>query len=213
MLPRQAMPEAPPTGTGQSPRREHDPQRVRSHRPSAPGDLRPLRKSRSRWAPAWVYPTRFLLICSQLSTVVPVSCCAVFLHDEEGDTIRCRFASGTDAETHSEGSRSVWRRSGRLGGSQPAPSPQRAAERRFWKRLASPSCPTTLQSALVHPLVINGRVIGTLAVYHVEPAAYRDDHIRLLRRVAEQAAAAISNSLLFEQAQEGLSAGPLDRPA
>ena len=71
------------------------------------------------------------------------------------------------------------------------------------------SLPSTLQSALVCPLLFNDRFIGTLSVYHVEPAFYRDDHRRLLDRVSEQAAAVINNSVLFEQTQEDSLTDPL----
>ena len=71
------------------------------------------------------------------------------------------------------------------------------------------SMPSTLQSALVCPLLFNDRFIGTLSVYHVEPAFYRDDHRRLLDRVSEQAAAVINNSVLFEQTQEDSLTDPL----
>jgi diguanylate cyclase (GGDEF)-like protein len=68
---------------------------------------------------------------------------------------------------------------------------------------------STLQSALVCPLLFNGRFIGTLSVYHVEPDFYRDDHRRLLDRVSEQAAAVINNSMVFEQTQEDSLTDPL----
>jgi GAF domain-containing protein len=68
---------------------------------------------------------------------------------------------------------------------------------------------TTLQSALVCPLLYNERFIGTLSVYHVDAAFYRDDHRRLLDRVSEQAAAVINNSMLFEQTQEDSLTDPL----
>ena len=45
-----------------------------------------------------------------------------------------------------------------------------------------PARRTTLQSALVCPLLFNERFIGTLSVYHVEPSVYTDDHRRLLDR-------------------------------
>jgi hypothetical protein len=38
------------------------------------------------------------LISSKLSNLVPFSCCALFLHNEELETLRCRFATGIDAE-------------------------------------------------------------------------------------------------------------------
>jgi GGDEF domain-containing protein len=68
---------------------------------------------------------------------------------------------------------------------------------------------TQLQSALVCPLLYNERFIGTLSVYHVDAAFYRDDHRRLLDRVSEQAAAVINNSMLFEQTQEDSLTDPL----
>lgn len=200
MLPRQAMPEAPPTGTGQSPGASTT-HNVYDHIARAHQEIYALYEIALAMGTSLGVSDTISLICSQLSTVVPVSCCAVFLHDEEGDTIRCRFASGTDAEIIQK----VAVRSGEgLAGwvarnRRPLLNARPSAD---LEAAGLSELPTTLQSALVHPLVINGRVIGTLAVYHVEPAAYRDDHIRLLRRVAEQAAAVISNSLLFEQAQE-----------
>ena len=38
------------------------------------------------------------LISAKLSNLVPFSCAALFLYDEETETLRCRFATGVDAE-------------------------------------------------------------------------------------------------------------------
>ena len=38
------------------------------------------------------------LISSKLSNLVPFSCCALFLYNEEMETLRCSFATGIDAE-------------------------------------------------------------------------------------------------------------------
>ncbi len=38
------------------------------------------------------------LISSKLSNLVPFSSCALFLFDEESDTLRCRFATGVEAD-------------------------------------------------------------------------------------------------------------------
>ena len=59
-----------------------------------------------------------------------------------------------------------------------------------------------LQSALICPLNLDGRLIGTLALYHAEPSFYSENHRRLLERVCEQAAAVIHNSVVFERTQE-----------
>jgi diguanylate cyclase (GGDEF)-like protein len=68
---------------------------------------------------------------------------------------------------------------------------------------------TTLNSAIVCPLKHNDRVVGALALYHVDPGRYTDDHGRLLARVAEQTAAVVGNSLVFEQTQEDSLTDPL----
>ena len=59
------------------------------------------------------------------------------------------------------------------------------------------------------PLQFNDAVIGTLVLYHVEGNYYREDHRRLLERIAEQAGAAIHNSIVFEQTQEDSLTDPL----
>jgi hypothetical protein len=38
------------------------------------------------------------LISSKLSNIVPFSCCALFLYNEEAETLRCRFATGVESE-------------------------------------------------------------------------------------------------------------------
>jgi diguanylate cyclase (GGDEF)-like protein len=74
---------------------------------------------------------------------------------------------------------------------------------------AGSTLPTTLQSALVCPLILGDGLIGTLAVYHTTPSYYRDDHRRLLDRVCEQAAAVIHNAIVFEQTHEASLTDPL----
>src|SRR5262249_26974358 len=43
-------------------------------------------------------PDTMALISSKLSTLVPFSCCALFLYSKETETLRCRYAAGVDAE-------------------------------------------------------------------------------------------------------------------
>jgi diguanylate cyclase (GGDEF)-like protein/putative nucleotidyltransferase with HDIG domain len=148
------------------------------------------------------------LITAKLSNLVPYSCAALFLHDEASDTLRCRFATGTDADIVQQ----VALRSGEgLTGwvarnRRPLVNARPSADFEICGLGGSGS---SLQSALVCPLLFNDKFIGTLSVYHVEPAYYRDDHRRLLDRVSEQAAAVINNSMLFEQTQEDSLTDPL----
>ncbi|MGH9408571.1 MAG: diguanylate cyclase, partial [Vicinamibacterales bacterium] len=148
------------------------------------------------------------LISAKLTNLVPFACAALFLYDEESDTLRCRFATGTDADViqqitvHSGEGLTGWVARNR----RPLVNARPSAD---LEAAGLSHLPTSLQSALVCPLTFNERFIGTLSVYHTDAAFYRDDHRRLLDRVSEQAAAVINNSMLFEQTQEDSLTDPL----
>jgi diguanylate cyclase (GGDEF)-like protein/putative nucleotidyltransferase with HDIG domain len=141
------------------------------------------------------------LVSSKLSSLVPFTSCALFLIDEDTDTLRCAFATGLEAEVIS----TMTVRSGQgLTGwvarnRRPLVNARPSAD---FEAAGLTTRPTALQSALVAPLVFNDLFIGTLAVYHSTGDFYTDDHRRLLDRVSDQAAAVIHNSSVFEQTQE-----------
>ena len=147
------------------------------------------------------------LIASKLSTLIPFSTCALYLQEESGDLLRCRFATGVDAELlqplaimSGEGLVGwVGRNQRALVNARPSADLEAGGQ---------PDA-TTLQSALVCPLLLNDQLIGTIALYHTEPGCYTDDHRRLLERVAEQAAAVVNNSILFEQTKRDSLTDPL----
>ena len=127
------------------------------------------------------------LISSKLSNIVPFSCCALFLYNEDNETLRCRFATGVQAEQIQQ----LTIRSGQgLTGwvarnRRPLVNARPSAD----LEAAGVSWPTTLQSALVCPLVFNDRFIGTISVYHVErvrlhrrPSPPARSHLRTGRR-------------------------------
>ena len=148
------------------------------------------------------------LISAKLSNLVPFSCAALFLYDEDSETLRCRFATGVDAEiiqkiaVHTGEGLTGWVARNRRALVNARPSADLEAA-------GLADVQTNLQSALVCPLLFSERFIGTLSVYHVDPTYYRDDHRRLLDRVSEQAAAVINNSMLFEQTKEDSLTDPL----
>jgi diguanylate cyclase (GGDEF)-like protein len=148
------------------------------------------------------------LISAKLTNLVPFACAALFLFDEETETLRCRFATGTDADViqqvavHSGEGLTGWVARNR----RPLVNARPSAD---LEAAGLSHLTTSLQSALVCPLMFNERFIGTLSVYHTDAAFYRDDHRRLLDRVSEQAAAVINNSMLFEQTQEDSLTDPL----
>src|SRR4030095_17021670 len=142
-----------------------------------------------------------------LSMLVPFSACSLYLRDEPTDTLRCRFSSGVDAELmrqlvlKSGQGLTGWVARNRRSLVNARPSTDLEA--------AGIPTPTTLQSALVCPLIFNEQVIGTLAVYHTTPGFYTDDHRRLLDRVCEQGAAVIKNAMLFEKTEQASLTDPL----
>ena len=147
------------------------------------------------------------LIASKLTSLVPFSACTLFQYDESANLLTCRFATGTDYELMQQltlkGGQGItgWVARNRRPLVNARPSGDLEA--------GGSSLPTTLQSALVCPLLLGDRVIGTLAVYHTTPSFYGDDHRRLLDRVCEQAAAVIHNAIVFEQTHEASLTDPL----
>ena len=146
-------------------------------------------------------------IASKLTTLVPFSACTLFLYDPATDTLRCRFATGTDFELmqqltlKSGQGLTGWVARNRRSLVNARPSSDLEA--------AGLNLPTALQSALVCPLVFEDRVIGTLAVHHTTPSFYQEDHRRLLDRVCEQAAAVINNAIVYERTHEDSLTDPL----
>jgi diguanylate cyclase (GGDEF)-like protein/putative nucleotidyltransferase with HDIG domain len=148
------------------------------------------------------------LISSKLSNIVPFSCCALFLYNEENETLRCRFATGVESDViqqltirNGHGLTGWVARNRRpLVNARPSTDLEAAGH---------PADRTALLSALVCPLLFNERFIGTISVYHTDPSVYTDDHRRLLDRISEQAAAVIYNSMVFEQTQEDSLTDPL----
>ncbi len=106
------------------------------------------------------------LISSKLSNLVPFSCCALFLYNEELETLRCRFATGIDAEVIQQ----ISVKSGLGLTGWVARNRRTLVNARPSADLEAAGIPgtTSLQSALVCPLVFNERFIGTLSVYHID---------------------------------------------
>jgi len=148
------------------------------------------------------------LISSKLSNIVPFSCCALFLYNNESETLRCRFATGVESELIQ--TLTIRNGHGLTGwvarNRRPLVNARPSAD---FEAGGEPPDRTALQSALVCPLVFNERFIGTISVYHTEASVYTDDHRRLLDRISEQAAAVIYNSIVFEQTQEDSLTDPL----
>jgi HD-GYP domain-containing protein (c-di-GMP phosphodiesterase class II) len=60
-----------------------------------------------------------------------------------------------------------------------------------------------LRSLLTVPLVQKDKIIGVLSIYNIKVSEYTEEDVRLLSMFASQAAIAIENARLFEQAETG----------
>jgi diguanylate cyclase (GGDEF)-like protein len=135
------------------------------------------------------------LIAANLNDLVPVSCAALFLFNEETGRFECRWAAGV---------REQEMRRVAVGSVEEL---ERAASRLGQAGDAGPSLP----SALVAPLVVGDRAIGALATFHTATDAYLQDHRRVFGRVAEHASLVIHNSIVFERTQEASFTDQLTR--
>jgi diguanylate cyclase (GGDEF)-like protein/putative nucleotidyltransferase with HDIG domain len=136
------------------------------------------------------------LLSSKVAGLVPWSTCALFVFEETSDRLICRYATGADS------ARILGRTlEGGVGGSSFLARHRRPVVRNRLPEDDQMLPGTTFQSAIVCPLIVSGRFIGMLGLYHSEPQRYTGDHRRVLEQVAEQAAAVIQNSIVFEQTQ------------
>jgi diguanylate cyclase (GGDEF)-like protein/putative nucleotidyltransferase with HDIG domain len=146
------------------------------------------------------------LISSKLTKIIPWSGCALFLAQDDGEALKCRFAAGVDAPqllnctlNAGEGiSGWVARNKRTVVNGNPGSTFEALG-------LQAPR----LRSAIVVPLHNNDAFIGCLALYHVDSNRYTEEHSRLMERIAEQASAVIHNSIVFEQTQEDSLTDPL----
>jgi len=147
------------------------------------------------------------LISSKISKIVPWTGCALYLFNVENDTLKCRFAAGSDATKLLNATLPVghglagWVARNRR-------TLVNADPRITFEALGMPG-PADLKAAIVCPLHFNDAFIGCLALYHGEANRYTEDHRRLLERIGEQAGAVIHNSIVFEQTQEDSLTDPL----
>ncbi len=135
----------------------------------------------------------FRLVAEKLHELLPYSTCALFLNEGDEGRMVCRRAQGTgDVDLL------------RL---EPLHFAELASMVSRCGSVRDGSLPLAAQ--LAAPLALGDRVIGALAVFHVDPGAFGPEHRRLLDLMAQQAASVVHNSLLFERAQEASLTDPL----
>jgi len=141
-------------------------------------------------------------ISGKLQSLVPFSYCALFLKDDDGEALRCRYTTGNDAglikdlRLRDEQRLISWVTQHRRPLVNRSPNTDAQVDGLNGDEKLEPG------TALVYPLEFSDRIIGVLALYHTQPGFYTDAHQRRLGYLAEQLSAVVANSLMFGQAQE-----------
>ena len=58
------------------------------------------------------------------------------------------------------------------------------------------------RSCLVMPLSLNNSIVGVISLYSDQPDDYQQDHLRFMETIADPAATAIRNAIIYEQSEE-----------
>jgi len=127
------------------------------------------------------------LLSTHVVNLVPFTSSALFLLDDTSKLFLCRHVNGP----HAEGIRALAASTVEGVGAMLPDVPSQPVA----------NGPRRLRSVLAAPLMIGERAIGALAFYHVESDAYTLEHRRLVARVADETAAVVSKTLVFEDAQ------------
>lgn len=139
-------------------------------------------------------------LARHLRRVVPVSTFVLYVYDPHGDQLRVADAIG-DAASQFFGI--VIPRGQRLSGwvaanRQTIVNSDPVLDLGDSGRLARPR----LRSCLSTPLMTEGGLVGVLTLYSVEPAAFSEDHRRVIEGVALRSAPALAKSAVMENKRE-----------
>ena len=145
----------------------------------------------------------------KLEAILPGTACLFLLREGETDGLTARVAVGLNSEhlhrarVLGSGSRSLQvaaRRETYRGAYDPADLSLPEAPEGAWQ---------TLRDALIVPIVHQGETLGTINLYHPEREAFGPHDQQLLETIAERAALALYNGLLFDRTRSHANTDPL----
>jgi len=149
------------------------------------------------------------ILSRKLELILPGTACVFLLKDAESDALIVRAAVGVNQE-HFSGSRTI------------NPASRSAVAARtcstyvgeydpddLFIQTSKTSAWTRLRSALIVPIVHQGEPLGTINVYHAEADAFGPHDRQLLETIAERAAMALYNGILFDRTRSQSLTDPL----
>ncbi len=149
------------------------------------------------------------ILSRKVETILPGTAALFLLNDEETDHLHVRTAVGLNRE-YFTGARTLGETSGTL---QVARSRHTYLGEYEADDLMLTSSQSTqwvsLNTALIVPIVHQGAVLGTINLYHPDPDAFGPHDKQLLETIAERAATALYNGLLFDRTRSHAFTDPL----
>ncbi len=139
------------------------------------------------------------LLASKMRQLIPYDACGIYLVNSNNQELRPYHASGQGADQLEtvrlrlgEGV-TGWVAANHRPLLNVSPAPDFRNE---------PELRKTLASCLAAPLVLDRDVVGVITLYSVNRDGFRPNDLRLLENIAQHAATAISNAIVFEETKE-----------
>ncbi len=152
----------------------------------------------------------FTLLASKMQRLLHFSACAVYVYDQTKDLLHARYATGAGADrilqVHIPMGRrlagwvAVHRRP--AAASYPSSPLERGSGHPDLEDLTGAPELSKLRSALAAPLVLDGELLGVLALYDTEDLPYTQEEESLIALVASHVAGAVRAGLSWERTQE-----------
>lgn len=139
------------------------------------------------------------LLAERIQKLVPYASCAIFLMDSQTDQLSPYHVAGLHAE-ELEGIKlrvgdgiTGWVAAHKQYLMNVSPAPD---------FMDSEVLHSAYRSCLVMPLSLNNSIVGVISLYSDQPDDYHQDHLRFMETIADPAATAIRNAIIYEQSEE-----------
>ena len=139
------------------------------------------------------------LLAEKIQKLVPYTSCSIYLLEEQEGKLVSYHASGMYADLLREVELAVgdgitgWVTAHKQYLMNVSPAPD---------FMDSEVLSTAYRSCLVMPLYLNESIVGIISLYSDQPEDYSQDHLRFMETIADHAANAIRNSIIYEETQE-----------
>ncbi len=139
------------------------------------------------------------LLAEKIQKLVPYASCAIFLMDSQTDKLAPYHVAGL----HAEELEGIELRVG------DGITGWVAAHKQYLMNVSpapdfkdSEILHSAYRSCLVMPLSLDNSIVGVISLYADQPEDYHQDHLRFMETIADHAATAIRNAIIYEETKE-----------